>query len=111
MLELCYIWHDMPPILLQMEKFEKSLESVQRSFSTIRTGRASPTMLDRVQVGVRGSVSAAQRRCKGAPSRMLCVHSFVWSGEGTSSMLDCMQKRCQWCPAGLVAIRQSWRTD
>ena len=38
-------------MLLQMEKFEKSLESVQRSFSTIRTGRATPTMLDRVQVG------------------------------------------------------------
>eukprot|EP00891_Asterochloris_glomerata_P007489 jgi/Astpho2/7489/Aster-02061 len=38
-----------------MEKFEKSLESVQRSFSTIRTGRASPTMLDRVQVDYYGA--------------------------------------------------------
>ena len=111
MLELCYNWHDYPLMLLQMEKFEKSLESVQRSFSTIRTGRATPTMLDRVQVCVNSllleACSAAQSRCKGASSRIFCAHSFVMSEAGTPSMLDCMQKLCRWYLAGLVAIRQS----
>lgn len=32
---------------LQMDKMEKSLESVKRSLQTVRTGRATPTMLDR----------------------------------------------------------------
>ena len=36
----------------QMERMESSLESVKRSFSSVRTGRASPSMLDRVEVGV-----------------------------------------------------------
>ena len=34
----------------QMERMEKSLESVTSNFASIRTGRATPTMLDRVKV-------------------------------------------------------------
>lgn len=33
-----------------MTRMEKSLESTQEAFSTIRTGRATPGMLDRIQV-------------------------------------------------------------
>jgi ribosome recycling factor len=40
---------------LQMEKMEKSLESVQRNFSTVRTGRANPGMLDRIVVDYYGA--------------------------------------------------------
>ena len=35
----------------QMEKMDSSLEAVKRSFASVRTGRASPAMLDRVEVG------------------------------------------------------------
>lgn len=38
---------------LQMERMEKSIESVQRHFASVRTGRANPTMLDRIEVGAR----------------------------------------------------------
>ena len=37
-----------------MERMEKSLESTKSSFATVRTGRASPAMLDRIQVRVWG---------------------------------------------------------
>ncbi|WPT11027.1 Ribosome-recycling factor [Picochlorum sp. SENEW3] len=36
----------MPCTAVQMEKMEKSLDSVKRNFGTVRTGRASPSMLD-----------------------------------------------------------------
>lgn len=36
----------------QMERMEKSLEAVRRSFTTVRTGRANPSMLDRIEVQV-----------------------------------------------------------
>jgi ribosome recycling factor len=32
-----------------MVKMDKSFEAVQRSFTTVRTGRANPSMLDRIQ--------------------------------------------------------------
>ncbi len=35
---------------VQMERMERSLESVTSNFASIRTGRANPTMLDRVKV-------------------------------------------------------------
>ncbi|GAB4816206.1 hypothetical protein N2152v2_003252 [Parachlorella kessleri] len=38
-----------------MERMDKSLESVKRSFSTVRTGRANPSMLDRVEVDYYGA--------------------------------------------------------
>lgn len=40
-----------------MERMEKSLESVQRNFATIRTGRANPAMLDRIEVDYYGSMT------------------------------------------------------
>jgi ribosome recycling factor len=40
-----------------MEKMDKSFEAVQRSFTTVRTGRANPSMLDRVQVDYYGAIS------------------------------------------------------
>ncbi len=33
----------------QMSRMEKSIESTKRSFATVRTGRANPSMLDRVE--------------------------------------------------------------
>ena len=44
---------------LQVEKMEKAVEAVKRNFGTIRTGRANPAMLDRIQV---------RKRCR-APAR------------------------------------------
>ena len=37
-----------------MDRMEKTLESVQRNFGTVRTGRASPSMLDRIDVDYYG---------------------------------------------------------
>lgn len=35
---------------LQMERMEKTLEATKTNFNTVRTGRASPSLLDRVEV-------------------------------------------------------------
>lgn len=40
-----------------MERMEKSLESVTKNFATLRTGRANPAMLDRVQVDYYGALT------------------------------------------------------
>lgn len=40
----------MDGVLLQMNRMEKSLENTRDSFATVRTGRATPSMLDRIQV-------------------------------------------------------------
>jgi ribosome recycling factor len=40
-----------------MERMDKSLESVQRNFSTVRTGRANPSMLDRIEVDYYGTMT------------------------------------------------------
>jgi len=37
------------------DKMEKSLDSVKRNFSTVRTGRASPSMVDRINVDYYGT--------------------------------------------------------
>lgn len=37
-------------VSLQMTRMDKSLESTRDSFATVRTGRATPSMLDRIQV-------------------------------------------------------------
>jgi hypothetical protein len=34
----------------QMDRMEKSLEAAKRTFNTVRTGRANPSMLDRIEV-------------------------------------------------------------
>lgn len=38
-----------------MERMEKSLEAAKRSFATVRTGRANPAMLDRIEVDYYGA--------------------------------------------------------
>lgn len=40
-----------------MDKMDKTLDSVQASFSTVRTGRANPSMLDRIQVDYYGTLT------------------------------------------------------
>jgi ribosome recycling factor len=51
MKRLYYVMRFKPPVrCAQMERMEKSLESTKQSFATVRTGRASPAMLDRIQV-------------------------------------------------------------
>jgi len=42
---------------MQMEKMEKTLETVQSNFTTVRTGRANPSMLDRIQVDYYGTMT------------------------------------------------------
>jgi ribosome recycling factor len=44
-----------------MEKMEKTIESVQRNFGTVRTGRASASMLDRIQVDYYGAPTPLQQ--------------------------------------------------
>eukprot|EP00850_Spirogloea_muscicola_P013492 SM000091S24650 [mRNA] locus=s91:524390:526798:- [translate_table: standard] len=38
-----------------LERFEKSLDAVRSNFNTVRTGRASPSLLDRVEVEYYGA--------------------------------------------------------
>lgn len=40
-----------------MERMDSSLEAVKRSFATVRTGRASPAMLDRIEVDYYGAMT------------------------------------------------------
>lgn len=51
----------MPCTAVQMEKMEKSLDSVKRNFGTVRTGRASPSMLDRIVVEYYGAPTPLQQ--------------------------------------------------
>ncbi|VAH28752.1 unnamed protein product [Triticum turgidum subsp. durum] len=37
------------------EKMEKAIETVQSNFNTVRTGRANPSMLDRIEVEYYGT--------------------------------------------------------
>ena len=46
---------DISQQLLQMDRMDKSLDSVQRNFATVRTGRANPAMLDRIDVDYYGT--------------------------------------------------------
>lgn len=59
----------------QMEKMDKSFEAVQRSFTTVRTGRANPSMLDRVQVG--SQYTSACHSGRFASSLLLCLDQFA----------------------------------
>jgi ribosome recycling factor len=38
-----------------MERMEKTLEATRSNFNTVRTGRASPSLLDRVEVEYYGT--------------------------------------------------------
>ena len=56
----------------QMERMDSALEAVKRSFSSVRTGRASPAMLDRVQVGPAPRILAYISRAVTKSLYMLC---------------------------------------
>lgn len=54
----------LPPCpCLQMDRMEKSIESVRRNFASVRTGRANPAMLDRIEVGAARVLPAAAGCC------------------------------------------------
>jgi ribosome recycling factor len=40
-----------------MERMEKTLEATRSNFNTVRTGRASPSLLDRVEVCVENDMT------------------------------------------------------
>ena len=53
---------------------EKSLESVQRNFATVRTGRANPSLLDRIEVDYWGTMTPLnQMSTISAPEASLLV--------------------------------------
>jgi ribosome recycling factor len=57
-----------------MERMEKSLDSVQRSFASVRTGRANPSMLDRVEVDYWGTMTPLKQMSTiSAPESSLLV--------------------------------------
>ncbi|HEY6150999.1 MAG TPA: ribosome recycling factor [Gaiellaceae bacterium] len=59
-------------------RMDKSVESAQTEFSTLRTGRASPALLDRVQIDYYGQKTPLKQLATiGAPEpRMLTVQPF-----------------------------------
>ena len=48
-------------ILEAIEKMEKAVEHVQGQFSTVRTGRANPALVERLQVDYYGSLVPLQQ--------------------------------------------------
>lgn len=69
-----------------MERMDKSLESVRRNFASVRTGRANPAMLDRIEVG-------AGRRRSSLPAMPLAAGAV----RCTCASLCCC--RADWCHA------------
>lgn len=67
------------------EKMKKSLETVKREFQTIRTGRASPAILDKISVEYYGTlVPLKQIANVSVPdARMLLVQPFDKSSVGS----------------------------
>ena len=60
---------------VQMERMEKSMDSLKGKFSTIRTGRANPAILDRIQVNL--ALCPMRKPAPGACSgRLLCLGSL-----------------------------------
>src|SRR5881409_3448373 len=66
-------------------RMDKSVESAQAEFSTLRTGRASPALLDRVQIDYYGQQTPLQQLATiGAPEpRMLTIQPFDPGSLGT----------------------------
>lgn len=60
------------------ERMAKSVESAQHEFSTVRTGRASPTLLDRVMVDYYGAITPlSQLATISAPeARLITVQPY-----------------------------------
>jgi ribosome recycling factor len=67
------------------ERMQKSVESTRNEFATIRTGRASPHLLDRLQVDYYGTQTPLQQLAQVAATdaRMLTVTPYDKSSIGT----------------------------
>jgi ribosome recycling factor len=67
------------------ERMQKSVESTRNEFATIRTGRASPHLLDRLQVDYYGTHTPLQQLAQVAATdaRMLTVTPYDKSSIGT----------------------------
>jgi len=65
-------------------RMDKSVEAAQTEFSTLRTGRASPTLLDRVQIDYYGQQTPLKQLATiGAPEpRLLTIQPFDPSSMG-----------------------------
>src|SRR5436305_881446 len=59
-------------------RMDKSVEATKHEFGTVRTGRASPSLLDRVQVDYYGAVTPLQRLANVAASeaRLLTITPY-----------------------------------
>src|SRR5204862_7357770 len=59
-------------------RMDKSVEAAQTEFSTLRTGRASPALLDRVQIDYYGQQTPLKQLATiGAPApRLLTIQPF-----------------------------------
>lgn len=62
--------------LLQMERMEKSFESVKVNFNTVRTGRASPSLLDRVEVEIRSDRQSEAKSLQQCTPPVKCTLQF-----------------------------------
>jgi ribosome recycling factor len=87
----------MPSQKLAQQKMEKSLEALRREFSAVRTGKASPALLDSVRVEAYGShVPLNQVATVSAPEpRLLLVQPW------DRSMLGPVEKGIQSSDLGL----------
>ncbi|KAK9842453.1 hypothetical protein WJX81_000823 [Elliptochloris bilobata] len=57
-----------------MTRMEKSIESTKRSFGTVRTGRANPALLDRIEVDYYGAMTPVRQMANvSAPEASLLV--------------------------------------
>ena len=68
----------MPSVQLARQKMEKAVDALRREFSTVRTGKATPQLLDTVRVEAYGSqLPLNQVATVSAPeARMLVVQPF-----------------------------------
>lgn len=84
---------------LQMEKMDKSFEAVQRSFTTVRTGRANPSMLDRIQAGIHADVLPRATACDNVVHRADCAMSQLCTTHMHAHALACghvLPQSCRW---------------
>jgi hypothetical protein len=54
---------------LQEERMQKAVSVVADNFNTMRTGRANPAILDRIQVGMRAKCSSSNSSGGSSTSR------------------------------------------
>jgi ribosome recycling factor len=87
----------MPSLKTARQRMDKALESVRRDFSTVRTGKASPAILDTVRVEAYGSqMPLNQLATVSVPeARMLIIQPF------DQSMMGAIEKAIQTADLGL----------